>query len=220
MRCRSASSRLGDGRFELEHASLDLQFLDANLLLALDLVNLDLLGDDLLLRLVRGDVVRLLGGGSLRAHGDLVLGLFHLEVASGFRLSGLRGRLRDHTLLISLRLGDGRFAHRHRAADGRVTLGFGLGDVRLALDARNVWTAHVVDVVVFVDDLFDGEGHYLEAHLGQVVGDAVSHAAGDDLRLLDDLFDLQQADDAAQVTFHDQPQQCFAFLGWLGQKLL
>src|SRR5207248_9038476 len=49
---------------------------------------------------------------------------------------------------------------------------------------------------------------------------AVAYSPGDDLRLFDDLFDFEQADDAAQVAFHDQPQQRLAFLLRFGQELL
>ena len=90
----------------------------------------------------------------------------------------------------------------------------------LALDAGDVRATHVLDVFVLVDDLLDRERDDLEAHLVQVVRDAVAHAAGDDLRLLDDLLDLEQADDAAQVAFHDQPHQRLALFGRLGQELL
>ena len=44
----------------------------------------------------------------------------------------------------------------------------------------------------------------LKAHLAHVVRDAVAYSPGDDLRLFDDLFDFEQADDASQVALHDQ----------------
>ncbi len=39
------------------------------------------------------------------------------------------------------------------------------------------------------------------------------------LRLLDDLFNRELADDAAEVAFHDEPDQAFAFGGSFGQEL-
>ena len=60
----------------------------------------------------------------------------------------------------------------------------------------------------------------LEAHLVHVVGAGGAHAVGDHLRLLDDLFDRELADDAAQVAFHHQADQALALLRRLGQELL
>ena len=212
--------RLGHGGLQLEHAPLDLELLDSDQLLALHLIDAHQFGNDLLLRLVGRNLVRLFGQGPLLTDGRVVLGLLDLEVARGLGLARFRRGLGDNPFLVSRSLGDGGFAHGHGAADGRVALGLGRGDVGFALDPGDVRAAHVVDVVVLVDDLFDGERDDLEAHFAHVVRDAVAHAAGDDLGLFDDLFDLEQADDAAQVTFHDQPQQRLAFGGWFGQELL
>ena len=109
---------------------------------------------------------------------------------------------------------------RFGALDGGVALGFGGGDVGVALDARDVGPAHVGDVVVLVADFLDGERDHLEAHLVHVVGAGGAHALADHLRLLDDLLDRELADDAAQVAFHHQADQAFALLRRLGEELL
>ena len=107
---------------------------------------------------------------------------------------------------------------RLRALDRGVALGFGGGDVGVALDARDVGPAHVGDVLVLVADFLDGERDDLEAHLVHVVGAGGAHAVADHLRLLHDLFHRELADDAAQVAFHHQPDQAFALLrrSWSG----
>ena len=122
---------------------------------------------------------------------------------------------RQHPLLVRLRFGDGGFALRDGAPDGRVALGFGRGDVGVALDARDVRPAHVGDVLVLVLDFLDGERDHFQAHLVHVVGAGGAHALGHHLRLLDDLFHRELADDAAQVAFHHQPDQAFALCGVL-----
>ena len=106
------------------------------------------------------------------------------------------------------------------ALDGRVALGFGGGDIGVALDARHVRPAHVGDVLVLVAHFLDGERDDFEPHLVHVVGAGGAHAVGHHLRLLDDLFDRELADDAAQVAFHHQPDQALALLRRLGQELL
>ena len=137
-----------------------------------------------------------------------------------FGLLGLGERLGQHALLIGLRFRHRRFAGCHGALDGRVALGFGGGHIGIALDASHVGLAHVGDVFVLVADLFDGEGNYFQAHLVHVVGAGAAHAVADHLRLLDDFFDGELSDDAAQVAFHHQADQAFALLIGLGQELL
>ena len=129
-------------------------------------------------------------------------------------------RLGEHALLVGLRLGDGRFARGFGALDGGIAIGFGGGHVGIALDARDVGPAHVGDVLVLVADFLDGERNHFEAHLVHVVGAGGAHAVAHHLRLLDDLFDRQLADDAAQVAFHHQADQALALLGRLGEELL
>ena len=147
-----------------------------------------------------------------------VVRLLDVEVALRFRLLGLRQRLGEHALLVGLRLGDRRLAHRFGALDRGVAVGFGRGHVGVALDARDVGPAHVDDVVVLVADFLDRERDDLEPHLGHVVGAGAAHAVGDHLRLLDDLLDGELADDAAQVAFHHQPDQALALdvASWSG----
>ena len=104
--------------------------------------------------------------------------------------------------------------------DGGVAFGFRGGDIGVLLDARDIRPAHVGDVFVLVADFLDGEGNDFQAHLVHVLGAGGPHAVGHHLRLLDDFFHRQLADDAAQVAFHHQPDQRFAFLLGLGQELL
>src|ERR1700693_1934298 len=80
--------------------------------------------------------------------------------------------------------------------------------------------AYVGDVFVLVPDLFDGEGNHFEAHLVHVVGAGGAHAIADHLGLLDDFFDGELPDDAAQMAFHHQAYQAFALLIGFGEELL
>ena len=135
-------------------------------------------------------------------------------------MPGLRGGLGGHPLLIGLRFGDGRFAQRDRPPDGSVALGFGGGDVGIALDARDIRTPHIGDVLVLVANFLDGERDHLQPHLVHVIRAGRSHPVGHHLRLLHDLFHRELADDAAQVTFHHQADQRFPVLRRLGEELL
>ena len=129
-------------------------------------------------------------------------------------------RLGDHALLVRRRLGHGSFAQRIGAPDRRVALGFGRGDLGVALDARHVGPAHVGDVLVLVADLLDGERDHFEPHLAHVVRAGGAHPLAHHLRLLHDLLDGELADDAAQMAFHHQADQAFALRRSLGEELL
>ena len=59
----------------------------------------------------------------------------------------------------------------------------------------------------------------LEAHLAHVVCAGAAHAVGNHLGLFDDLLDGELADDAAQVSFHDQADEAFAFGRVLREEL-
>ena len=83
---------------------MDFQLLDFDLLLALDLIDADLLGNDLLLCLVGGDVIRLLSQSALGAHRRLIIGFLHLQIARRLGLLGFGRSLGDHPLLVGLRL--------------------------------------------------------------------------------------------------------------------
>jgi hypothetical protein len=107
-----------------------------------------------------------------------------------------------------------------RRADGGIALGFGGGDIGVALDARDIRPAHVGDVFVLVADFFDGERNHFQAHLVHVVGAGAAHAVGRPSPALHDLLHRELADDAAQVAFHHQADQAFALLIGLGEKLL
>ena len=107
-----------------------------------------------------------------------------------------------------------------RTLDGGIAIGFCRGHVGIALDARDVGLAHVGDVFVLVANFFDGERNDFQPHLVHVFGASGAHAVGNHLRLLDDLFDGELADNAAQVAFHHETNQAFALLVGLGEELL
>ncbi len=146
-----------DGGDELLLVTEDFGLLHLDLLLLLDLLDLDLFGDDLLLHDVGLELVGFVGLGLLAACGFGELGLLDVEVALGLGLFGERERFGEDALLVGGGLGDGGFAQSYGAADGGVALGFGGGDLGVALDAGDVGTAHVGDVFVLVADLADGE---------------------------------------------------------------
>jgi len=98
----------------------------------------NLFRDHLLLRLVGRNLVRLFGQGPLLTNLRVVLGLLDLEIARGLGLSGLGSRLGDNALLVCRGLGNSRLAHGHRAADSRVALSLGCGDVGLTLDPSDI----------------------------------------------------------------------------------
>ncbi len=81
-------------------------------------------------------------------------------------------------------------------------------------------TPHVGDVFVLVANFLDGERDHLQPHLVHVIGAGGAHAVGHHLGLLDDLFHRELPDNAAQVSFHHQPDQRFPVLRRLGEELL
>ena len=103
---------------------------------------------------------------------------------------------------------------------GGIAIGFGGGNVGIALDAGDIGTAHVGDVFVLIADFLDGERNDFQAHLGHVVGAGGAHAIAHHFGLLDDFFDGELADDAAQMAFHDEANQAFALVRRFGEKLL
>src|SRR6185437_5050594 len=66
----------------------------------------------------------------------------------------------------------------------------------------------------------DGERDDLKPHLAHIIGAGRAHAVADHLRLLDDFFNRQLTDDAAQVAFHYQLNQALTFLRTFGEELL
>ncbi len=178
-----------------------------------------LLGDHALLLYVRLDVVRLVRRSLLLLHCRVVLGPFEVEVALGLGLPRLRRGACDHRLLIRRGLGHRGLAHRLGLADRGVALGLRGRHVRNLLHARDVRLAHVRDVLVLVAHLSDGEAHHLEAHLRKVLRDVGAHAVRHHLRLLDDLFYCELADDSAQVPLHHEPDEPLALRRRLGQQL-
>ena len=189
---------------ELFLAPRDLGLLNLHLLLFLDLLYAHGFSDDLLLHDVRLDLVRLVRLRLLLLDAFHVLRALHFELALCVGLFRQRCRLGFDALLIGLRFRDRRLALRLCALDRGVALRFGSGDIRVAFDARDVRAAHVADVFILVLHFFDREGDDLQTHLRHVAGARGTHAIGDHLRLLHDLFDCELADDSAQVTFHHQ----------------
>src|SRR5439155_20127278 len=206
-------------RDKLFFTTVDLGLLYFDLLFLFDLLDLHLLGHHLLLHVVGLDVIGFIGLRLLPFRDFQELGFLDLEIAR--RLSLLRHRkgFCQDALLIGLRLGDRSFALRQRTLDRVVTISFRGSNIRVTLDARDVGLAHVGDVFVLVTDLFNGEGNHLETHLVHVVGAGGTHAVSNHLRLLHDFFHCELSDDAAQMPFHDQPDESFALLVSLGKEL-
>src|SRR5258706_557600 len=138
-------------------AAIDFRFLHLDLLFFFDLHDLHLLGNDLLLHDVGLDVVGFVGLGLLFLGDFEILRLFYFEVALGFGLLGLGNGFRQHAFLVGLRSGYRRFPRCDGAPDGSIAIGFGGGDVGVALDSGDIRTSHVGDVLVLVADFLDGE---------------------------------------------------------------
>src|SRR5438477_299086 len=128
-------SLLQYGRDQFFLAAIDFRFLHFDLLFFLDLHDLHLLSDNLLLHDVGLDVVGFVGLCLLLLGDFEILRLFDFEIALRFGLLGLGNSFREHALLIGLRLRNGRFAGGDRATNGGVAIGFGGGNVGIALDA-------------------------------------------------------------------------------------
>ena len=159
--------------------------------------------------------------GRLRLLGHFeVVGLFDVQVTLCFGLFRQRSGFGGDAFLIGLRFRYGRGACCFGALDGDVAVGFGGGNFGVTLDARNVRPAHVGDVLVLVAHLLDRKAHDIEPHFAHVGGARGTHAVADHFRFLDDLLYRELPDDAAQVTFHHQPDQSFALLRTLRQELL
>src|SRR5580698_7442291 len=204
---------------QLALAALDFRILHFHLSFTLDLLHFYRLGDHALLHHVGLDLVGFVGGG-LRLLGHFeIRGLLQVEVAFRFGLLRERSGFRRDAFLIGLRLSNGRGACGFRTLDGDVAFGFGGRHFGVTADACDVRTAHIGDVFVFVAHLFNREADYFEALLGHVAGVGGAHAVGNHLRLFDDLFDRELADDAAEVTLHHQADEDFALLGALGEEL-
>src|SRR5208282_3531792 len=211
---------LQHGRDQFLFAAVDFRVLDFDLSFLFDLLHPHAFGGDLLLHDVGLNVVGLVGLRLLLLRDFKVLRFLDLEVALRFSLLGLGERLRQHALLVGLRSRNRRFTGCHGALDGGVALGFGGGDVSIALDPGNVGLAHVGDVFVLVFHFLDGERDHLQAHLVHVVGAGGAHAVAHHLGLLDDFFHGELSDDPAQMAFHHQTNQAFALLIGLGEELL
>jgi len=184
MRCFSISAPLSTCGDQLFLMPQDLGLLHLDLLFFLDLLHLHRFRRHLLLHDVGLDLVRLVGLRLLPLGDFEIVRLLDLKIARGFGLLGLRKRLRQNTLLVGLRLGDGR----SRCACARL-MAVSRSASAVATSASRLMRAtsrssHVGDVLVLVANLFDGEGDDLEAHLVHVVCAGRAHPVGDHLRLL------------------------------------
>ena len=90
------------------------------------------------------------------------------EIALRFGLLRQGKRFRQDSFLVGLSLGNRRFALGQSTFDGGITIGFGRGNVGVALDACDIGLAHIGDVFVLVADFLDGEGDDFKAHLVHV----------------------------------------------------
>src|SRR5439155_22642129 len=124
-------------------AAVDFCFLHFDLLLFLNLLHLHLLSDHLLLHDVGLDVISLVGLRLLPLGDFQVLRFLDLEIALRFSLLCQRQGLGQHAFLIGLGLGHGGLPLRQCTLDGGIAIGFGGGNVGVALDASNVGLAHV-----------------------------------------------------------------------------
>ena len=219
--CRSTSAGFKHSRDQFALAALDFRVLHLDLLFALYPLDAHLLGDYLLLHDVGLDIIGLVGGGLLLAHSRHVVGPLQFEVALGFGLLGRRRRFRHDALLVGLRPGDRRFAHRLGALDRRVAARLLLSAIsafRLiaAMSGKPMFMMYsfLSRTSLIVNDTIS------RPILSMSSADVAAHSVRHHLRLLHDLLDRQLADDAAQVAFHHQPNQPFALNGVLGQQLL
>src|SRR5262249_43711780 len=93
-------------------------------------------------------------------------------------------------------------------------------NVGVLLHTCDVGLPHVDDVLVLVPDLPDGEAHDVEPHLVEILRARVPHALTDGLGILHDGLHGELTHDPAQMAFHDQADQPFAFFGSLAEELL
>ena len=146
-------------------------------------------------------------------------GLLDFQIADALGLFRREKSFRQHPLLIGLRLGDCGRASRFGPLDHRVALGFGRGDIGIALDARDIGTAHVDDVVVLIADFLDGERNDFQPILVKSLAQVSRMRSPTISGSLTICFHRKLPDDAAQVAFHHQADQAVAFGIALGQKL-
>src|SRR5262249_10287165 len=195
-------------------------FLNFHLLFLFHLLHLHLFSNHLLLHDIGLDVVSLVSLSLLFLRDLKVLSSLYLEIALRLGLLGERESFRQHSILVGLGVCHSRFSLRKGTFDGSVTICFSRRYVSVALDSRHIGTTHIRDVFVLVPDFLDGERDHFKTHLVHVIGTSGTHAVGNHLRLLYDLFDCQLADDSAEMTFHNQANQTFPLIRSLGQKLL
>ncbi len=131
-------------------------------------------------------------------------------------LARRRGSLRNHAVLVRLRLCYRGFSQSSGPLDRRVPLRIGRRHLRVALDARHIRPAHVRDVLVLVAHFLDRERDHLQAHLAHVFGARRAHPLAHHLGLFHNLLYCQLSDDPAQMSLHHQSDQPFALRRTLG----
>ena len=192
----------GSNQFVL--AALDFRLRHFDLLFLLHLLDLHLFKDHLLLHDIGLDVVGLVGLRLLLLGGFEIQRSLHFQIAGGFGLFGLRQCFREHAFLVRLGSGDSGCARSFGALDGGIAFGLGSGDIRIALDARDIRTSHIGDIFVLVPDFLDGERNHFQAHLAHIASAGSAHAIAHHLRLLDNLFHRKLADYSTQMALHHQ----------------
>ena len=203
----------GGNQFALD--ALDFSVLHQNRLLMLHLLNLDLFHHHLLLHDVGLDLVGLVGLGLLPLDSFEVLGLLDLQVALGFGLVGEGKGLGKDAFLVSLGCGDKPGLWRmavSRSASAPATSACRLmramsGRPMLEMYSFLAGTSSMVKEMTSrpILDISPARG-----------AQPVSHHFG----LFDDLFDGELANDAAEVTFHDETDESFTVVIALGEELL
>ncbi len=125
-----------------------------------------------------------------------------------------------HPHLIGGRFGDGCFTGGVSLLDLCIPLCQGRSDVSLFLNLSDLRSAHVGDVIVLVAYIFNRERDDFQAHLLHIGSDGLEHLRADILRVFDQVFNCELANNAAQVTFHYQADQAFALLLAFTEELL
>src|SRR5579883_516830 len=129
---------LEDGGNEFAFAPGNFGFLDFDLGFAFDLLDADGFRDHLLLFDVGFDFVGFIGLRLGALGGFQEAGFLDVEIALGFGLLGEGSGFRGDALLVRLGFRHGGGASGFGALDGNVALGFGGGNLRVALDAGDI----------------------------------------------------------------------------------
>src|SRR5581483_9583604 len=209
-----------DGCLQLQFTALDFGLLHFDLGVLLNLGHADGFLDYLLLRHIGLDIVGFVGGCLLFLYLGFEFSFFEGQVALRFGLEGQRFGLGLHALLIRFGAGNGGFTGCISLLDLGVALCQGRGNIGLLANFGDLGTAHVGDVIVLVAYVLDSEGDDFQSHLGHIGSDGSEHLATDALRIFDQVFNGQLANNATQMAFHHQTDQILTVGLRFAQKLL